>query len=447
MRVLLVSNRFPPDGLGGVERYCQALAVELRRRGDDVAIVARRPGGGASLKMLRECLPDGTLLYRLTGGAIGATHDPAHYQDVERFFSSITVEFAPEVVHVNHLLGFSPRIVAIAQRLRLAIVISLHDFYFACARVHLQRVDGMLCGGPDGGGECALHCFPGKWVVEETRWGLRTMQFQQVLRSAQAIIAYSQFVADYFQPLLPASLPVQVFPNGVPRNFAGYSDWVESSSRQFFTIAYCGTIAPHKGPHVILQALRVARLPAVRLLLFGHIPDAAYRSSLRRMAEEISGLRMQMVGRYERKQLPVLLVGVDCVIVPSLVWEAGPIAPRESLALGTPILVSRLGALPELVEEGVNGFTFDPERPDELATLLIKLSNDDDLRRRLRAGAANSQMPTIEEHVGRVRSVYEDAVRGSLDFTRPQSDGVTLDVVGNAMQLFGSNGELRQVER
>src|SRR5438876_404691 len=69
MRVLLTSHRFPPDGVSGVERVTQAVAAELARRGDEVSIVARRPGPTPALPtMARERLPDGTRIHRVVGG-------------------------------------------------------------------------------------------------------------------------------------------------------------------------------------------------------------------------------------------------------------------------------------------------------------------------------------------------------------------------------------------
>jgi glycosyltransferase involved in cell wall biosynthesis len=105
----------------------------------------------------------------------------------------------------------------------------------------------------------------------------------------------------------------------------------------------------------------------------------------------------------------------DCVVVPSLVPEAGPIVPREALAHGVPVLAARLGALPELIREGENGFTFDPNEPAELARLLSRLMRDERLRLRLRVGARTSPVTTVAEHARDVRTIYEKAI---VEFSR-----------------------------
>src|SRR5260370_36452005 len=70
MRVLLVTHRYPPDGLAGVEQYTQALAAELVNAGDKVSIVTRRPDGSQEPRTIRERLPNGTSVYRFTGGEV-----------------------------------------------------------------------------------------------------------------------------------------------------------------------------------------------------------------------------------------------------------------------------------------------------------------------------------------------------------------------------------------
>src|SRR2546423_12168276 len=118
MRILLVSHRFPPDDVGGVERYTEGLAAELVRGGDSVAIVTRRSERGRkAIRMFRERLPDGTSLYRIAAGIVSFDYFLDHYQLLEQLFTQAVLESSPEVVHINHLMGLSPRWIHIAQRL------------------------------------------------------------------------------------------------------------------------------------------------------------------------------------------------------------------------------------------------------------------------------------------------------------------------------------------
>jgi glycosyltransferase involved in cell wall biosynthesis len=411
MRVLLVSHRFPPDGLGGVERYTQTLAAELTRRGDLVSIFTRRTQRDAQeAGYNQERLSDGTIVHRLVSGSVSSQQVLRDHERAEQSFTMAMLQAAPELVHINHLLGLSPRLIHIAHRLGAAVVVSLHDFHFACSRVHLRRPSGEQCAGPDQGRSCARYCFLGNSEFNEVLWALRTVYFQRALAMADCVVAYSEYVRSYFSRFLAQR--INLIANGVPDRWLTQAPPPRRVRRpeESITIAYCGTVAAHKGPHVILEALRLARLPAVRLLLFGETPDEAYRDELKRKAKAVPGLVLSMYGAYEQDKLALLLHDVDFLVSPSLVPEAGPIAPREALALGIPVLAARLGALPEIIEEGRNGFTFDPTAPRELASLLRRVAQDPTLMAELRDGAVRTRVAPISAHVAELRLRYTDAL-------------------------------------
>jgi glycosyltransferase involved in cell wall biosynthesis len=418
MRVLLVTHRYPPDGLAGVEQYTQALAAELVRAGETVSIVTRRPGPSQELRIVRERLPHDASLYRFSGGKVRLDFPLTHAERLEQFFEAVMAEVDPEVVHFNQLMGLSPRFIEIARRLRVPIVISLHDFYFACPLIHLQKPTGEVCPGPDNGRNCGQTCFAHQRLHTTLgnpvlRWGLRTIYCRRLLMMAQRLVAGSEYVAEYFEKFVPGGVRIKVIPNGVRLEGRGRRPGACSTPRErgMLNLAYLGTVAPQKGAHRILEALRVADLGPIQLVILGAIPgpQQEYAQTLREQAATISGLKLCVYGEFQRAELPYLLDDVDCVIVPSLVPEAGPQVPREALAHGLPVIASRLGALPELVAEGKNGFTFDPTRPGELAAILRRLARDESLLSRLRQGVQNTPVVTVSGHAGAVRAVYREA--------------------------------------
>jgi glycosyltransferase involved in cell wall biosynthesis len=421
MRVLLVTHRYPPDGLGGVERYTQTLAAELVKSGATVSIVTRRPGSAPPEPcMVREQLADGTALFRFVGGKkIFMNRFLAHCERLEQLFTMTLAETAPDIVHFNHLLGLSPRFIAIACRLRIAVVLSLHDFYFSCPLVHLQKEAGGLCRGPDGGRECARTCFADEprdpTLIDPNpllRWGTRAVYFRRLFALAQRVICHSRYVASHFEGFGPNPSRLRVIPLGIATGAAATVAWplAAPNGRETLNLAFCGTVAPHKGVHTILDALRIANLASVHLRVLGHIPYSDYTRELRMKAASVPGLELRLYGAYEVAELSCLLQDVDCVIVPSLVPETGGLAPREALAHGIPVLAARLGALPEIVADGENGFTFDPGRPGELAAILKRIAWDESLLNHLRQGARRTKVVTVSEHAAAIRSVYREAL-------------------------------------
>jgi glycosyltransferase involved in cell wall biosynthesis len=413
--------------------------------GDTVSIVTRRPLVGPGVPQpIRERLPNGGVLYRLAGGCFNPDRFLRHSDRLERFFTEALLEEDPAVVHFNHLRSLSPHFLAIAHRLAIAIVISFHDFYFACPLVHLQKPSGELCAGPHFGRECARSCFAGQAADPEhplppMGWGLRNVYFRRLLGLADRLIAGSKYVASYFESFGARRTSIQVIPNGVevePVDAAGAPTTLQQ--RGTLNLVYCGTVVPLKGPHVILEALRIARLPSVHLRLMGQIPIPAYLQDLQTQAAQVPGLQLEVHGQFRPAEFPVLLQDRDLAIVPTLVPEAGPQVPREVLARGVPVLGSRLGALPEIVAHGDNGFLFDPRRPEELADILGRVVSDPGVRSRLREGALRTPIVRVGDHARALRSVYEEAVRDRMRSPRPHAEDLAeVDFLHSALLGLG----------
>jgi glycosyltransferase involved in cell wall biosynthesis len=117
-----------------------------------------------------------------------------------------------------------------------------------------------------------------------------------------------------------------------------------------------------------------------------------------------------LYGEYDLAELPCLLSGADCVIVPSQLPETFSLCTHEALALGIPVVASRLGALPEAIVENENGMTFGHDRPEELAAILKKLANEPLLLTRWRKGAARSRCHILAEHAAAMERIYAEAV-------------------------------------
>ena len=414
MKVMLVSHHYPPDGAAGVERVVEALGFELRARGDQVSVVSRRLGEpGQKPRTMRELLRDGTLHYRLSGGERTVEHFLAHHERLEQLFTQALVEAQPDVVHIHHLLGLSPRFVELAHRLGAAVVVSFHDYYFACPQIILQKPSGELCEGPRGGLECAQTCFAHESQAV-LRWGLRTAYFRKVLEAADRFISPSRHMASFFEAFGTDPSRVHVVDNGVSIEPLGaeYGGRSTPSSRGSLNVAYLGTVAPHKGVHIIVDALRTAGVPAAELVVGGFLADPDYARRLRESAAAVPGLTLRLYGTYEMQELPLLLRDVDCLVIPSQWQETFAIVAREAFVRGVPILSARIGGLKEAVTEGFNGFSFAADSPEQLGGLLRRLAEDEELLLRLREGARATPVTPTSAHADAVRAVYEEAIDG-----------------------------------
>jgi glycosyltransferase involved in cell wall biosynthesis len=414
MRVLLVAHCYPPDGVAGVERYTEGLAEQLQRAGDQVTVLARRLDPSVwPIRVQRDRDRNGVEVIWLVGGTSALDHFLLHDEPLSRLFGSVLLEVEPEVVHFNHLVRLSPRSLAVAHTMGVPVVLTLHDFFMACPLVHLQRLDGELCAGPEGGLACARTCFAYEGPPATARWGTRTAFFRKVLATADRVICPSQYVGSFFQAFSPAPERIGVIPNGISLSRpAAYADTARAlpPSLSGLRLAFFGSVVPLKGVHLIIQAVRMAGLRRLHLSIVGESPLPDYIQRLRDEAAAVPGLSIWFHGRYRPSDLPGLLRDTDCVVVPSQVPESFSITTREAMTLGIPVLASNIGALPEVIVDGHNGFVFGHNRPAQLAAILQLLYEEPALLARIRDGARATEVMTVGEHTAAVREVYRQAI-------------------------------------
>jgi glycosyltransferase involved in cell wall biosynthesis len=243
---------------------------------------------------------------------------------------------------------------------------------------------------------------------------MRTAYFQRLLTMVEQVICPSHYVANYFTQFADRTARIQAIPNGVLVEPSPIEPGLLATpqERGQLNLAYLGAVVPHKGIHVLLDALALAGLERTQVVVFGQVGDPAYAHRLRAQAERIPGLALRFYGAYEPDELPHLLYDVDSVVVPSTWPETFSLVTREALVQGIPVLASRLGALTEAIRDGENGFTFDPQRPEELAGQLRQLMHDADLLPRLRAGARATEMMTMAQHAEAINAVYRQVLDG-----------------------------------
>jgi glycosyltransferase involved in cell wall biosynthesis len=428
LTTMLVAHRYPPDATGGVERYTEQLAARLVRSGDAVHVLARSPGSGP-LRREVERLDNGVIVHRVKGGKVRRRRFLSDRTAFERLFREAIGEADPDLIHFNHVLDLSPSFLMIAKDRGAAVVLTLHDYYFACPRIVLRTTQEESCGGPQGGRECARTCFSADEPLRPHRWALRAMYFRRLLDLADRIVCPSPNAAEFFASFGADVERLEVVANGIwiaradaQRDLAA-GVFLKQRDRNRLALAFMGAVLPHKGLKVLLRALEEARLGAVDLVAFGPAGDRIYAREMYALACGIPGLNFRIYGAYEPEDLPLLLEDVDCVVVPSLWPETFCLVAREALARGVPVVAAQAGALADDVIDGNNGFVFQPERIDQLAAILRRLDGEPGLLARLRSGALATRISTMDDHVKTLRGSYGAALRRAARARRvPRQD-------------------------
>lgn len=133
------------------------------------------------------------------------------------------------------------------------------------------------------------------------------------------------------------------------------------------------------GVEYFVRALpQIVRELEVEAILVGDGPE---RPRLERLAGElgVSGF-LRFLGAKPHAEMPEILASADLVVVPSLM-EASSVAALEAMACGVPVAASRVGGLPEIIDEPV-GTLFEPGRPESLAESVLRILSDAEALRR-----------------------------------------------------------------
>jgi glycosyltransferase involved in cell wall biosynthesis len=351
------------DGPGGAEQMLIHLAEELRRRGHEVVPVGPAAGCGWLASEFRARGFD-PATFRLRRAI-----DPACVTGLTQLFRERRIDLAHSHEFTMAVYG-----AAATRRAGIPHLITMH------------------------GGRGAA-----------TRWR-RRVALRWAFRASSGMVAVSVPTRLELERFLGTSRRIDVVANGVPRRdgrrerlrreLAVHDDEV--------LIVAVGNLYPVKGHEVLLRALAGAGPGSPwRLVIAGRGEEG---ERLRALAEEIgAATRVHLLGY--RADIPDILAAADIFAMPSL-SEGLPLALIEAMFGGRAIVASKVGGIPDALEDGREGLLVPPGDPIALRTALQRLVSSQPLRATL--GAAAQRRAQAEHTIVRMTDQYEQLYRSFL---------------------------------
>lgn len=399
LRIVHVVHGWPPFQHAGTELYAWWLVKRQRER-HEVAVYARAADpsradgeavelkdGGARVRLVTNLFTARDPLRR------NAIRDRALERDFERFLR----DEKPDLVHIHHLAGHAFSLARVARRLRIPIVQQLQDWWFVCARVNQLDRRGARCSGP-APSKCAA-CVTLTRIPLANRFvhALRRGAARAALRAASVFIAGSRAIRRDYAGIVPATTPFHVIPYGIAIDATG----ARAPVRKPLRFGYVGSVAPHKGVHVAVEAMRGVE---ATLHVWGDaaaFPD--YVASMRHDGNVI------FEGRFAESDKASVFASFDVLLLPSIGLESFGLAAREAMACGIPVIASAGGALSEMFESGVCGELFPPGDVAALRAILQRVASDPAI---VDAWSARLPRPKRDdEHAAEVEAVYHEVLR------------------------------------
>lgn len=418
MRILLLSDRIPPENRGGAGKVAWMLAGGLREAGHEVHIVAATPG--APFEETREGIPTYHLhsQYRQRFIAYYALYNPQTIPHLRRLYAQIQ----PDVVNAHNVhIDLSYASLSVAQRMGIPTVFNAHDVMpFAYNR--LRHFVDPARGPVQSPAEYRLPPF---YNLREMRFRynpLRNLIIRAILtRHADQRVAVSE---AHRQALEANGLPpFQVVYNGVdPQRFDAAPQVREALRARLGlhgrrVILFAGRLSVDKGSIQLLRALKrlVERVPEALLLTLSAL-DPVKQGIQWPEFQHLNADHIRAGGWLEGEALAAAYHLADVVALPSIVLDSFPVVNLEAMAAGKPVIATCYGGSPEVVLDGETGYIINPFDTEDFAAKLERLLRDDALRARL--GAAGRQRLsahfTLDRQVQRMQMVYEQARGGRV---------------------------------
>jgi D-inositol-3-phosphate glycosyltransferase len=212
---------------------------------------------------------------------------------------------------------------------------------------------------------------------------------------------------------------IHLVPSGVDLSLFRPLDPLEARKRLGLNgervLLYVGRVEPLKGLELLVRtAAQLETCQEVRVLVVGGDPEKDQEiDRLRQLAQELN-VEFDFVGRVDQKDLPIYYSAADVFVFPSY-YESFGLAALESMACGTPVVATRVGGLPTVIQHGHTGYLKSWRCPEAFANTLEMILSSSGLQRSMGL-AARRQAEGMgwDKVAARIARIYDSALRNSL---------------------------------
>lgn len=419
MKVIHVPFCFAPDPVGGTEVFVAHVSRDLNRLGVDVVVAAPS---------------DSNRSYEIDGLRVRRFATLSRVKDVAELYGSgdplAAAEFGKlldeEKADVVHLHAFtaavSLKLVRAAKSRKLPVVFTYHTPTVTCQRGTLRLWGSTVCDGELRVSRCtactlhglgvgrtvasAMAMLPpmtGDWLGQLGMQGgvwtalrysnlIQTRQnmFRQMASEVDHIVAVCNWVRDILLINGVDPAKTSISRQGVEWEKAEMITSSPSTARpesKSLSLAFVGRLDPTKGLDTVIDAFRMLPTLKLKLDVYGVVQNCAnakYREEM--LTRSADDPRIAFKQPLASNKVVEHLVRYDFVIIPSRWLETGPMVALEAFAAGVPVVGTKLGGIPEIVRDGIDGVLVDPGPPEHWARVLSRLATDASLRANLKAG-------------------------------------------------------------
>ena len=390
MKVLMVNNQL--SVLGGSETYMFSVGDELSARGHVVEYFGRVD-------------PSHKYGNRFELYAI-SKNDPINIirnRENCRTFGKLLDQFQPDIIHLNLVyFALTPSIVHEAKRRNIPVIQTVHDpkIVCPCHRFYIEHTGKpcIECVKKLDFKNCVRNkCIKGSYIKSvmayvEAEYHKRMGTYQEI----DKFVFPSRFMMEqHIGKSIDASKAV------VMHNFSRIERRHSISKASEKYVLYFGRIGREKGIETLVEACKL--LPEIKFIIAGSGDMENAFSSLN---------NCDLVGFKTGRELEDLIAGAVVSVIPSIWYENCPMSVLESIALGTPVIGSDIGGIPELIDRDNTGLVFRSGDYKQLSECIERLYFDDKKAKQMALNCiSNSKLNTVHDYVDELLVHYEEVRR------------------------------------
>jgi len=319
-------------------------------------------------------------------------------------FKSIVENELPDVVHVHNIYPLiSPSIMPVCLKHNLPVIMRCPNYRLICPIGELFSKE-----------EICNRCTKGReyWcVIKNCRHNIFTSSSYAIRSMVARKLRFFQNNVTLFVPpskfvkrcLIEAGYKedrIEVLPNMVSIPI------VAADPRRGNYIAYSGGFMPKKGIDTLISATRQTRLPLKLAGDFSRLPELTKNTPS----------NIEFVGFLNKKKINYFYRNARFLVTPSKSYEPFGLVIAEAMANGLPVIASRIGGIPEVVDDEITGFLFEPGNIKELIIKIQLLWNNPSLCLKMGMAGREKAIREFSEDVyyKRLMKIYKKAIELSI---------------------------------
>ncbi|NPU84515.1 MAG: glycosyltransferase family 4 protein [Syntrophaceae bacterium] len=407
MKIIFLNNYYYMRG--GSERVFFGEMDMMKRHGHPVAGFARRHSLDMPSEYERFFPPDITTnKISLSWEAVKTIKEIFYSIRAKDRLKKLVDEFKPDIAHVHNMYGrLTTSILDLLSEKKIPAVMTLHDYKLVCPSYKFM-FNGHICEDCK---RARYYKAVKNRCHKESYWASAVIAMESYVnerlnkyrKSIKYLISPSHFLKHKLIDFGWSENQIEFVPN-----FLNLSDFNPNYTPGKYFL-YLGRLSEEKGIRTLIKAFSKLQNRNAELLVVG---DGPIRKELENQAE--NNQRVRFAGYLSGNSLLDATRNALAVVVPSEWYENAPISILEALACGKPVIGATIGGIPEMIEDGVNGFLFKSGNSNALAIALARLAEMDatEIENMGRAARKKAEREYgTESHYQSLMEIYRKALK------------------------------------